>query len=141
LISTIIPSGHFRLDPEVGATSKGSACVCGASKGCFLEGIKVEPGQRFLVRVKVRQNGEGRPWLTVRWQTGNGKWTAEERDMSFVTAVEGDPMSWNEIVGAVTVPPGAGRLMLLLQVTGQQHAADQIWFDDALVTPLIEVGK
>lgn len=138
-ISKIIPSGHFCFDPDVGAASKGAACVSGSSWGCFLQGLKVEPGQRFLVRVKVRKNGVGRASLTVRWQNENGKWTANDQDSFFVSAVKANSLSWNEIVGAVTVPPGADRLMLLLQAVGQLQADDQIWFDDALVTPLVDV--
>ncbi|MBN1441326.1 MAG: hypothetical protein JXA90_01395, partial [Planctomycetes bacterium] len=37
---------------------------------------------------------------------------------------------WQRAFGVVTVPPGAGKLVILLSVTGQAAEADVCWFDD-----------
>ncbi len=125
--------GVFRHDPDVGAASPGAACVSGVEQGCFLQSIKAESGQRYILCGKIRQRGAGKAWLTVRWQTPEGRWTAEERDRHFFAP---DRLGvWNEVVGAATVPKGAGRLVILAGVSDQHNADDRVWFDDVVVAP------
>ena len=126
--------GHFSADTDLGASNKGAACISGVQAGCFLQGVNVLPGQRFLVRVKVRQSGAGKASLLVRWQTAAMKWTSADRDVYFIAPASTNAAAWREIVGVVTVPEGADRLMVLLGVNGQKNANDRVWFDDALVT-------
>ena len=57
----------------------------------FVQAVKAEPGQRYILCAKVRQSGAGIAWLTARWQTPQEKWTAEDRDRRFsVPAPNGD---------------------------------------------------
>jgi hypothetical protein len=130
--------GSFSHDPEVGAGHPGSACLSGVQQGCFVQGVKAEPGRRYLLAAKVRQSGAGAPWLAARWQTGEGKWTAEDADAHFSPLGPPAGASWREFAGLVTVPEGAGRLVVLAGASGQRTSEDRIWFDDVLVVPLAQ---
>jgi hypothetical protein len=72
--------------------------------------------------------GRGRAWTRVRWQTPEGRWTAESRDVILYAPSATD--KWGEMIGVVRVPKGAGRLLILLSVLGQQSEEDAAWFDD-----------
>ncbi len=124
--------GKFSGDESIGAGGNGSACLSGVQHGCWVQGVNAPPGRRFLVTAKVRQSGSGSPSLTVRWQTAEGKWTAESRDVRFAPAA-GEASAWREIIGSVKVPEGAGRLVVLLGAGGQNKPEDRIWYDDAAV--------
>ncbi len=125
--------GEFGYDSEAGASGRGSACLTGVEHGCFVQAVSVQPGHRYLVCSKVRQTGSGTAWLTARWQTVEGKWIAEDRDARFAVQRSKDTSSWLELVGMVTVPEGAGKLVVLLGANGQRTETDRIWFDDVLV--------
>jgi hypothetical protein len=40
---------------------------------------------------------------------------------------------WGQVAGIVTVPEGAGKLVVLLQAAGQRSEQDVIWWDDVTV--------
>jgi hypothetical protein len=56
------------------------------------------------------------------------KWTAESKDV--LIAADGAGREWSEIFGVAEVPPGAGKLVVLLSVTGQASGEDVAWFDE-----------
>ena len=85
-------------------------------------------GERYAVRAACKVHGNGNAWLRVRWQTAEGRWTAETQDRLFYC--EASPDNWRELFGVVEVPEGAGRLLILLGVGGQSTADDVVWFDD-----------
>jgi hypothetical protein len=130
--------GSFSHDPAVGVAGPGSACLSAIEHGCFVQGVKADPGRRYLLCAKVRQSGAGAAWLTARWQTAEGKWTAEDRDMRFSAPARDDLASWREVVGIVVVPEGAGQLVVLAGASGQQNPNDRVWFDDVLVAPVVQ---
>jgi hypothetical protein len=128
--------GSFSHDSAVGATAAGSACLAGVEHGCFVQSVKVVPGQHYIIAGRTRWVGGGSAWLTVRWQTAEGKWVAEDRDRHFPAAAANDTSAWVEITGSVIVPEDAGRLVVLAGASGQQNGNDRVWFDDLLVVPL-----
>lgn len=135
--------GRFEWDRREGRTGAGSARAAGAANGCFLQACDVQPGQRYVAWAWVRQTGRGQPALRVRWQTPEGRWTAESRDVLALaepagqtvisSAPNGAPtvQPWRELIAAVEAPPEAGKLLMLLLVDGQQVDEDVVWFDDA----------
>ncbi len=128
--------GSFSHDPDLGAGGRGSGCLSGIEHGCFVQAVKVATGQRYVLSAKIRKSGAGAAWLMARWQTAEGKWTAEDRDVRFAPAPgAADPSSWREVTGITSVPEGAGRLVVLAGVSGQQNQDDRVWFDDVLVAP------
>jgi len=150
--------GTFGWDGEVGRTAPGAARAAGVADGCFLQAVEVQPGRRYAVRGFYRLRGRGRAWIRVRWQTADGRWTAEARDRILLAdrpaGSEPGPDGWTEVFGAVEVPrkdgglgdkagppsgkPSAavGRLVVLLVVRDQKGPDDVAWFDDVAVYPL-----
>jgi len=123
--------GTFTWDTQAGAAAKGAGRAAGVSDGCFIQSIRVEPGQRYAVQAVRRLQGRGDAMLRVRWQTSEQAWTAVAHDQ--VVLPDGPPDDWAEMLGAVEVPEGAGRLVVLLLVRGQGSEKDVAWFDDAAV--------
>jgi hypothetical protein len=125
--------GQYRLDPDAGASSKGSACFRGIQHGCLVQSVPVAPGDYFLLAVKVRQSGTGAAWLMGRWETKDGEAMAESRNVRSTLRPGSDSAAWHELVVGAHAPEGAARLIVRLGASGQQTLSDSIWFDDALV--------
>ena len=123
--------GTFTWDSGTGAGAKGAGRVAGVQDGCFIQSIPAQPGQRYAVRAVRRISGRGEASLRVRWQTAEHKWTAQGRDA--VVPCLGSRDAWSEMLTAVQVPEGAGRLVVLLLVRDQPGEKDVAWFDDAAV--------
>lgn len=123
----------FSFDAETGFLSKGSAKMTGVKYGCFIQGVTVESGQRFLISARVKQVGNGICWLRAGWQTDDGKWLPRNLDARLSPLPEMTEDGWRHIVGQVTVPDSAGRMMILPGVSNQFSHDDQIWFDDIIV--------
>ncbi len=118
-------SGKFTWDPSVGS---GAGRATGVKWGCFIQSHDVKAGDTYAVEADGLSRGASNPTLVVRWQTAEGRWTHESDDRTFVFRPgAGD---WRSSFGVVTVPPGAGRLVILLNVTGQIAETDVCWFDN-----------
>jgi hypothetical protein len=131
--------GSFAWDRETGAKSKGAACASRVADGCFLQSCKVAAGECYAVRTACKLHGSGTAWLRVRWQTAEGRWTAEGQDRLFYA--EATQHSWQELFGVVEVPERAARLVVLLSVSGQDTSEDTVWFDDVELYRLSELVK
>jgi hypothetical protein len=118
-------AGQFAWDAEVG---DGSGRAAKVQWGCFLQGLEVQPGQRYAVEVSCRSQGNTQATLVIRWQTADTRWTQEQLDQTF--PFETDEAEWQQAFGVVTVPEGVGRLMVLLSVRGQVADGDICWFDN-----------
>ncbi len=136
--------GAFTWDREAGAAAKGSAKAAGVANGCFLQACAAKPGEHYAVGALRRLQGKGEAWLRVRWQTAEGKWTAETRDVLIhcedtragMHALPTPRDEWGEMLGVAEVPEGAGRLLVLLSVADQPTPDDVAWFDDVRVLRL-----
>jgi len=118
-------------DPEVGRSAPGSGTMRAVRSGCLIQSVAATPGTRYAVATWHRLQGEGAASVRVRWQTEEGKWHAEHEDRFL--AAHGSADGWQRMVGVVRVPEGAGRLVLLLSMDGQQAEADVAWWDDVVV--------
>jgi hypothetical protein len=127
--------GDFTWDRKAGAGSKGAARASRVTDGCFLQAYKTAAGERYAVRAVCKIHGNGSAWLRVRWQTAEGRWTAESQDRLFYCEPSQD--KWEELFGVVEVPEGAGRMLILLGVGGQDTAHDVAWFDDVALYKLV----
>jgi len=121
--------GALIWDRKAGPAGKGAAKAAKVASGCFLQGLPAKPGEHYAVRAKRRLEGRGEAWLRVRWQTAEGKWTAEGKDL--VLHAPAPREKWQEVVGVVEVPEGVGRLLVLLLVGDQPTDGDLAWFADA----------
>jgi len=120
--------GSFAWDRETGATGKGSARAANVANGCFLQKCDVRSGEQYAVRAVRRLQGKGDASIRVRWQTAEGKWTAEALDV--LISCDGPRGEWHEMFGVVEVPEGVGQLVILLGARDQTTLDDAAWFDD-----------
>jgi len=118
-------TGTFAWDQTVGG---GCARATKVSWGCFIQKISAAPGETYAVQAHCRTHGATLPAVTIRWQTAQDKWTHEVDDRTFT--FKPGTGEWKTAFGVVTVPPGAGKLVVLLDVHGQQTDADVCWFDN-----------
>ncbi len=126
-----ISEGTPGWDREVGHDAPGSGTLVGVRNGCLIQRIDVQPGERYVVSGWRRVQGQGAALIRVRWQTSEGAWHAEPLDRSLsASAADGD---WQQLAGIVSVPEGAGRLIVLLWADGQCSEEDAIWWDDVAV--------
>ncbi len=118
-------TGKFSWDEKVGG---GSARATKVSQGCFIQKIPAAPGDTFVVQANCLEEGSSAAAVTIRWQTGDGKWAREADDRTFTFAPGSG--EWKKTFGLVTVPPGVGQLVVLLNVHAQQTDTDACWFDN-----------
>ncbi|HWQ92196.1 MAG TPA: hypothetical protein VN673_11035, partial [Clostridia bacterium] len=118
------PAGAFSWDAEVG---DGAGCATRVQWGCLIQSYAVNPGEMYAVQADCLPRGKSMPTLVMRWQTAESRWTREPDDRTF--AFQPQPGEWRRAFGVVTVPPGAGKLVVLLNVTGQDTDADKCWYD------------
>jgi len=118
-------AGTFAWDAEVG---DGSGRAAKVKWGCFIQGLAVQPGEDYAIEVTCRPQGRSQPTLVIRWQTAEERWTQEHLDQTF--PFESGKDKWQSAFGVVTVPEGVGRLVVLLNVTGQITDDDACWFDN-----------
>jgi len=129
------PTGKFDWDEAVGS---GAVRATKVAWGCFIQSITAAPGQVFVVQADCRARGTTIAGLTIRWQTGDSRWTHEVDDRPFTfQSADGD---WKRAFGVVTVPPDAGKLVVLLDVRGQASDDDVCWFDNVEVYRLEDTG-
>lgn len=126
--------GQFTWDRKTGAKDQGAARATGVSNGCFLQSYPVKPGERYAVRAVAKIQGQGAVHFRIRWQTADGAWTRELRDKLVFS--DQPSQEWNELFSVAEVPPGVGRLVLLLGIRGQRSADDVLWYDDVEVYQL-----
>jgi len=119
------PPGKFAWDASVGG---GAARAMRVKSGCLIQSHPVKPGETYAVQADCLPQGASNPTLVVRWQTADSRWTHEPDDRTFLFKPrEGE---WRKGFGVVTVPPDAGKLVVLLNVTGQVADKDVCWFDN-----------
>jgi hypothetical protein len=128
--------GTFTWDRQTdsgvdGSGTKGSARAAGVAGGCFIQACRVKPGERYAVAALRRVEGKGDAGIRIRWQTADGRWTAEQRDkMIFARQPpQTAPSQWSKLFGVVEVPEGVGRLVILLGASGQTSPQDVAWYD------------
>ncbi|MDO4570829.1 MAG: hypothetical protein Q4D38_10620 [Planctomycetia bacterium] len=100
--------------------------------GCYIQGISVKPGEKYLILGKVRLLGNASALISAQWQTEDQKWTHWGANVAFVPPA-GDEAEWKTIRGIVTVPKETGRLMILTCVYHQHTLEDECAFDDVEV--------
>jgi hypothetical protein len=119
------PPGKFAWDAGVGGGAGRAARV---KSGCLIQSHPVKPGETYAVQADCLPRGASNPTLVIRWQTAEGRWTHEQDDRTFVFKPSGG--EWRNGFGVVTVPLDVGKLVILLNVTGQVADTDVCWFDN-----------
>jgi hypothetical protein len=129
-------NGTFDFDEHVnhGISLGGSAVLSGAFNGCFIQNIKVKPGETYVIQGWLRRAGLGVGSLKAGWKTADNKWINDANGPIFYAVDENyKENTWQKIEGIVTAPENAGILSLLCCGQYQRLLQDQIWFDDIAV--------
>lgn len=125
-----------------GAAAQGKRCVqlAGCRRdACYIQVIPAKPGERYLVRAMARTTSSksAGTLVRIRWQDAQRGWVVPGRDV-FLPLSAGHSGQWEGVFGVATVPPEAGRLVVILAASGHENARDASWFDDVFVCRLPE---
>jgi len=100
--------GRFAWDEDGG----GSGRMESVTNGCFIQKHPAKPGEAYYAEAAAQAQGSAIPTLTVRWQREDGAWTRWDLDVTLTFGPAGAD-GWRRAGGAVTVPDGAGFLVIL----------------------------
>ena len=105
------------------------ARVRGCEIACFIQKISVKPGERYHASTMVRTEASDQAMaqLKVRWQDAKGRWL-NSLPGSMVW-VKGKTRGWHKLAAVVTVPHGAGQLVMLPGAS-KQSPNDMAWHDE-----------
>ncbi|NQT52967.1 hypothetical protein HQ576_12995, partial [bacterium] len=111
-----------------------AASIAAAASACYLQTVKARPGETYLCICWVKRGAAelhcgGK--LTVRLRDERGGWH-KRRDLEpSVTMVEAQP-GWQPLAVLVTVPEGAGSLIVMPGASHQAEGAQAIFDNVAL---------
>ena len=108
-----------------------SACVIGAHGTLYANFENVKHGQRYLVRVASKSEGDSTTYCSVNWRVA-GVWA--KIPYCHVPRVGESPDGWREHLAVVTVPEGVDSMAVMLgcKLRKRQRA----WFDNLEVYSL-----
>ena len=135
--STWSSTGEARFAPAPGrGTSGGTAAGLTAAQNsaCYLQNVPAQARERYLVVCRLRMDPADQPsgpFLSVRFRDARGGWHKRE-DLEPLVQVVAGVADWQPVMTLVTVPEGAGELVVLLGVRGQRPT-DRVLYDDAAV--------
>jgi hypothetical protein len=117
---------------EWNSQGDGSALMRNVTQGCFIQQHEVEPGQLYYLEVMSKTEGMSFPTLMARWKLADGKWLPHAPGVDVtLTFDQADTQGWRWAGGAVTVPEGVERLVILLCCTTVGSQQDNLcYFDD-----------
>lgn len=117
--------GTLSWDKTMGS---GSAKATGVSNGVFLQRLRVNPGETYVVQGDCQKQGNLVSLLAIRWQNEEGQWTAlpDDQAFGFLNTTNG----WGRALGVVVAPHGARFLVFMAGIRQQQAANDACWFDN-----------
>jgi len=114
------PRSVTRFDVSTEGTPDGRpAMLIGQNdyKGCYLRHRAVRPGERYRIRLAVRQaKGDEPGSLLVRWKDADGRWLAQPPVDQECPPPNGD---WQEVSVVFSVPEEARSMAILLNAPAQ----------------------
>jgi hypothetical protein len=127
-----VSKGRFDWD-----AAKKAARIQGVRYGTYLQTIETTPGERYLLRARSQRIGTGLSSLTVQFKTAGTK-NSEPAWLPITTRyLEIQPVREVSSMGgknetfeiAFEAPPGAGVIVVLLNIHGQPTTKDTIWWE------------
>lgn len=122
---------RFETLPGQGRDGSTAVGISGQSSAVYLQNLAVRPGERYLVHCWTRGDPAGADsgaTLSVRFRDATGHWHPR-RDLEPQVDCLAGSRGWQPLVLAVTVPEGAGMLVVMPGVREQAPGVRAL-FDD-----------
>ncbi len=119
------PDTKLALLPD-GGRQGGCALIQAADSAVFMQNVPCAPGERWLA---LGWSNGVKGHLAVRFQKPDGGWL-EQREFEPKLSAAAGATDWQPLAAVVTVPEGAGRLVLMLGASAQGDD-EAVRFDDA----------
>lgn len=136
--STASPSptatARFELLGGKGRAGSVAASIVNGISACYLQPCKVQTGEKYLCVCWVKADPPDKrcaAWLAIRFREPSGAWHSRTDLEPIVNAAEGQG-DWQPVSVLVTVPEGAGILMVMPGVGRQEEGARALFDDVAL---------
>ncbi len=126
--------GVLRVMPAEGMNGSAAGGIQGAGSACFLQGINVAEGERYLCVAWARAEPPGSNCgarLGIRYNSKAGGWHPR-RDLEPQIILPAGVRGWQPLVLLVTVPEDAVRLIVMPGAGGQAARATALFDDIAL---------
>lgn len=117
-----------------------SVTISAATDSAGMAGISVNPGERYRVTARVRQNGRGLARLVVRYRDSSNQWIAKRGVDSFTYPESGDPSDWRTLTVDAIAPDGADKLIVVLSAKNQRSRDDTMEFKQTEIHRLL-IGR
>lgn len=114
----------------------GTAQAAGVSHGCFIQQIRVTPGEQLIIAADSRGPDTLSATLVARWKTPDNHWMSSSNDVSALFSRDSGRKGWKRAVCVTTVPERAGYLTLLLNTYNGDSPDDVVLFDNAVIYTL-----
>ena len=124
-------SREFALLGGKGRRGSAAASIAGADSACFLQTVKVRPGEKYLCICWAKAEGPGRRaggYLGLRLQNDKGAWHPRHDLEPSVDMIESQA-GWQPLALLITIPEGAGGLVVMASAMAQAEGT-RVLFDD-----------
>jgi len=127
-------STTFAVRSAKGLKDSAAASISNAQSACFLQTLRVSAGEKYLITCWVKPEPAGKhcgAYLAVRFRDEKGAWH-QRTDLEPLVSITEDRAEWQPLTVMVTVPEGAGSLVVMLGARGQSEGAEAL-YDEAAV--------
>jgi len=140
--STSSPSPPARFETLGGKGRGGTAAasIVNGVSACYLQQCAARPEEKYLCVCWVKADPPDKhcgAWLAVRFRDASGAWHHRNDLEPSVSAAEGQT-DWQPVTVMVTIPEGAGSLMVMPGVGKQAEGARALFDDVALYRITVE---
>jgi hypothetical protein len=118
-------NGTNGLDTVVGENGAVPSVYAIGAHGTLFSTLKAVPGNRYLVRVASRSEGDSTTYCSVNWRTG-GTWA--KMPYRHVPRVGPERNGWREHIAVVTVPDGIDSMSIMMGF--KLRRGQRAWFDN-----------
>jgi len=134
--STWSSGGRGKIELLAGQGRNGSlaASLTATTSGTYLQTVPAQPGERYLVMSWARSapaGSDGGATLTVRFRQPNGAWHARN-DLEPSTRIVEGLDDWQPLLLLVTIPDGAGGMVIMPGASRQAEGATALHDDVAV---------
>ncbi|MCE5241433.1 DUF4838 domain-containing protein [bacterium] len=130
--------GTVTLAPGKGRNGTMAAGLTGTTSGTYLQTLPVKPGERYLVVSWAKsdpEDSDSGATLSVRFRQPNGAWH-ERNDLEPSTRIVPGLSDWQPLLLLVTIPDGAGGMVIMPGASRQAEGATAL-HDDVAVYKLL----